>query len=91
MIKNYVMKKLLQRQLKDVPKDQQEMFMKAFEEDPKLFEEISKEMKAEMKGGKDQMTAAMKVMPKYQARLQAAMGGVERRENPFSPNGRIRR
>lgn len=92
--KNFMMRKLLERQLKDVPKEQQELIMTMVEKDPQLFEKIALEMQAEMKAGKDQMAAAMKVMPKYQAQLQALMGdkmpqqpggsGVQ-----FNPNGTI--
>ena len=91
--KNFVVKKMLERQLKDAPKEQQEMFMQAFENNPELFEKIAKDMKVEMKGGKDQMAAAMKVMPKYQAELQKALGASPQAGNraQFNPNGSIRR
>lgn len=91
--KNFMMKKLLERQLKDVPKEQQELIMTMVEKDPKLFEKIALEMQAEMKGGKDQMAAAMKVMPKYQAQLQALMGDKMPKQGgsgvQFNPNGTI--
>ncbi len=91
--KNFLMKKLLEKQLKDVPADQKEMIMTMVEKDPKLFEKIALEMQAEMKAGKNQMAAAMKVMPKYQAQLQALMGdkmpGAQRSGTQFNPNGTI--
>jgi hypothetical protein len=92
--KNFMMRKLLEKQLKDVPADQKEMIMTMVEKDPKLFEKIALEMQAEMKGGKDQMAAAMKVMPKYQAQLQALMGdkmpgAPQRSGTQFNPNGTI--
>ncbi len=90
--KNFMMKKLLERQLKDVPKEQQELIMTMVEKDPKLFEKIALEMQAEMKGGKDQMAAAMKVMPKYQAQLQALMGDKMPQQGSgvqFNQNGSI--
>lgn len=68
------MKKMLQSQTKHLPKDQQEMLLSMLEKDPKLFEKIAQEMQAEMKAGKGQMSAAMKVLPKYKAQLQALMG-----------------
>lgn len=89
MFKRFLMKKAMQAQTKGMPKDQQEAVMKAVEEHPELFEKIAKEMKAEMKKGKNQMTAAMTVMPKYQAELQKAMGGPQMRG--FNPNGTVRR
>ena len=93
MFKNFLMKKMLQRQMKDLPKAQQEAFSEAIEKDPKLFESIAKEMQAEMKAGKNQMTAAMKVLPKYQKQLQELMGDKLPQGGgaQFNPNGRIKR
>lgn len=73
MLKNFLMKKMMKAQMKDVPEDQQEMMLTMLEKDPKLFETIAKEIQAEMKTGKDQMAAAMAVLPKYQSRLQDLM------------------
>lgn len=89
--KDFMVKKLLKSQLKNVPKEQQEMIMTMVEKDPKLFEKISKEIKAEMKNGSDQMAASMKVMPKYQAQLQKLMGNQAHRGGgqQFNPNGSI--
>lgn len=94
--KNFMMRKLLEKQLKDVPEDQKEMIMTMVEKDPKLFEKIAVEIQAEMKSGKDQMAAAMKVMPKYQAELQKLMGdkmptASQGQRPPFNPNGTIRK
>ncbi len=92
--KNYVMKKLLERQLKDAPPEQRELIMTLMEKDPKLFEKIAMEMQAEIKAGKSQMSAAMKVMPKYQKELQVLMGdkmpqAQQRGGVRFNPNGSI--
>jgi len=100
-VKNYAMKKLLQSQLKNVPEDQQQMIMELVEKDPKLFEQIAKGMQAEMKAnGNNQMAAAMKVLPKYQQQLAAAMSPEMRQKmmqmtgaptaGKFNPNGSIR-
>lgn len=90
--KDFMVKKMLERQLKDAPPEQKEMIMTLMEKNPELLEKISKEMQAEMKNGKDQMAAAMKVMPKYQKELQAAMGAsIPQRGGgtQFNPNGTI--
>lgn len=100
-IKNFAVKKLIQSQLKNVPEDQRQLIMEMVEKDPKLFEKIAKEMQEELKrNGNNQMAAAMKVLPKYQAELQKSMspetkaklmqmqGGVQ---GKFNPNGSIRR
>ncbi len=98
-VKNYAAKKLIQSQLKNVPEAQREMIMTLFENNPQLMEKIAKEIKAEQDKGANQMTAAMKVLPKYQKEIAAAMppemlqkmaqmqGGAAGR---FNPNGSIR-
>lgn|SRR5690606_40284454 len=100
-LKNFAMRKLLERQLKDAPPEHREMITAILEKDPKTFEAMAKEMQEEMKkNGNNQMAAAMKVMPKYQKQIMAAMtpemrqkliqmhGGAAGR---FNPNGSIRR
>lgn len=91
MIKEFLMKKMMQRQLKDVPEAQREQIMAMMEKDPKLFGQIAKEIKTEMKTGKDQTAAAMIVMPRYQKELQALMGPSQRMPQRFNPNGSIRK
>jgi len=100
-IKNYAIRKLLEKQLKNVPEDQKEMIMTMVEKDPKLFEKIAKELQEEMKvNGNNQMAAAMKVLPKYQKEIAAAMTPEMREklakaqmgtQGQFNPNGTIRR
>lgn len=95
--KNFMMKKLLERQLKDAPADQRELIMTMVEKDPELFQKIAEEMQAEIKAGKTQVAAAMKVMPKYQKELQAIMGDKMPMQQRgmggarFNPNGTFRR
>ena len=73
MFKNFLMKKLLAAQTKNMPADQREMVMTMLEKDPELFMKINNEIKAEMKRGKNQLHAAMAVMPKYKAQIQKLM------------------
>jgi hypothetical protein len=90
--KNFVVRKLIERQMKDAPPEQRELILTMMEKNPELFEKIALEMQAEIKAGKDQMSAAMKVMPKYQKELQAIMGDkVPERgaTTRFNPNGTI--
>lgn len=99
-IKQFAVKKALQSQMKDMPADQQELVTTLMEKNPELLEKIAKEMQAEMKAnGNNQMAAAMKVMPKYQAELQAAMGPEMMQKlaqqqagnaGKFNPDGSIR-
>lgn len=91
--KNFMMKKLAERQLKNAPPEQRELIMTLMEKDPALFEKISKEMQAEIKKGSTQMSAAMKVMPKYQKELQTLMGNKmpQRGGARFNPDGSVHR
>jgi len=73
-VKDFFMKKMLEKQMKDLPKDQQEKMVKLITENPEFFQKISKEIQTAMKGGKDQMSATMEVMRKHQGELQRIMG-----------------
>ncbi len=100
-IKDFAVKKILEKQLKGVPEDQREMIMQMVEKDPKLFEKIAKELQAEMKlNGSNQTTAAMKVLPKYQKEIMAIMSPEMKEklakaqmgaQGQFNPNGTIRK
>ncbi len=95
------MRKLLERQLKNAPPEQKEMITALLEKDPKLFEQIAKEMQEELKkNGNNQMAAATKVLPKYQKEILGAMSPEMRQKlmqmhggaaGRFNPNGTIRR
>ncbi len=74
-VKNFLLKKMAQRQLKNMPKDQQEMIMTLIENNPDLFVKMSKEVEHKIKKeGKDQMLAMMEVGKKYQKELKEALG-----------------
>lgn len=100
-VKNFAVKKLLEKQLKSVPEDQREMIMTMVEKDPKLFEKIAKELQEEMKAnGNNQMNAAMKVLPKYQSEIMSIMSPEMKEkmakqqmgtQGQFNANGSIRR
>ncbi|MDQ3076528.1 MAG: hypothetical protein M3Q63_00515 [bacterium] len=72
-LKTFLMKKMLKSKMKDVPEAEQEKIFGAIEKNPALFQKIAEETEVAMKGGKDQMAAAMEVMQKYQKELQEAM------------------
>ncbi len=100
-VKNFAIKKLLEKQLKDAPPEQREMIMEMMEKNPDLFEKIAKEMQAELKNnGNNQMAAAMKVLPKYQKEIMGSMSPEMQQKlvqmqggaaGKFNPNGSIRR
>jgi hypothetical protein len=68
MFKNFLLKKMLRTQ--GVPEAQIDMFINMMEKNPKLFEEIAKEIKAKMDAGIDQQSASMEVMKKYENDLK---------------------
>ncbi len=73
-VKDFLVKKLAERQLKDVPPEQRDMVMKILENNPDLFLKMSKEVDHKIKKeGKDQMLAMMEVGKKYQKELKAAL------------------
>ncbi|MEX0933317.1 MAG: hypothetical protein WDZ74_01045 [Candidatus Paceibacterota bacterium] len=72
-IKDFMTRKLLERQMKNVPPEQRDMVIKAVQENPELFEKIAKEIQEKTKQGKNQTAASMEVMRKYQSELQQAM------------------
>lgn len=75
MIKNFLFKQVLKSQLKDAPKDQQEMILKVVEEKPELFRQIAEEIQQKVKHeNMDQMKAAMLVMKNHQQELQKVLG-----------------
>jgi hypothetical protein len=73
MIKDFFMKKMLEKQLGSLPKEQQELVRKAVEKNPELFKKIAEETEAQVKQGKNQMYAAFEVMKKYQKELQESL------------------
>jgi effector-binding domain-containing protein len=75
-VKNFLIKKAAERQLKDMPPEQQEMIRKILDNNPDLFVKMSQEVQHKIKKeGKDQMLAMMEVSKKYQKELREALGG----------------
>jgi len=75
---NFLMKQIMKRKMKDVPKEQQEMLMALVEKDPKFFENIAKEIKEKTKGGMDEQMASMQVMMKHKQKLQQIAQGIQK-------------
>lgn len=72
---NFFTKALLKAQLKNVPKEQQEMIITLVEKNPGLFNQIAKEIKEKQKNGLDQQTATMQVMMAHKNELQKLVKG----------------
>ncbi len=100
-LKQFALKKVLEKQMKDAPPEQREMIMAMLEKDPELFEKIAKEMQDELKkNGNNQMAAATKILPKYQREILSVMSPEMKEQlakmqmgaqGKFNPNGSIRR
>ena len=69
-IKHGVMRMMLGRQLKAMPKGMQDMMMDAIDKHPQFFEMISKEVDAKVKQGQDKMFATQAVVMQHRAELQ---------------------
>lgn len=70
---NFLMKAMLRRQMKNIPADQQDKIIAAFEKDPDFFKKIAEEIQEKVKSGKDQQSAAMEVMMANQSKLAELM------------------
>ena len=70
---NFVMKRMVKRQIKDMPQDQQEMILNLVEQNPELLKTISVEIQEKVKKGIDQQAAMMQVMMDHKVELQQAM------------------
>lgn len=74
MIKEFLMKQVIKRQLKGVPDAEVERIMAIVEKNPELFKKIGDEIQAKVKAGRSQMAASMEVMRAHQSELQKALG-----------------
>ncbi|MCD5396582.1 MAG: hypothetical protein LRZ98_00135 [Candidatus Pacebacteria bacterium] len=71
--KALAMKKMMEKEMKNLSPQQKELVMNMLAENPKFFEDIAKEIDEEVKSGKSQMVASMTVMKKHQAKMQELM------------------
>lgn len=67
MLKEFLMKKMLQSKLKDVPVETQNQLIAMVEKNPDFFLKIANEIKEKVKTGKSEMDAAMEVMTSHKA------------------------
>ena len=73
MLKELLMKKLIQSKLGNIPKEQQDKIIAIVTKNPALFQEIAVKIKSQMDSGKDQMKATMSVMEEYKDTIQKLM------------------
>lgn len=73
-VKDYLIKKVVESKLKDVPEAQREQILALVTKNPELFKKIGEEIDRRVKGGGEpQMKATMEVMKKYRAEISALM------------------
>jgi len=73
MIKEFLMKQVIKRQLKGVPEAEVNRIILLVEKNPELFKKIGDEIQAKVKAGRSQMAASMEVMRAHQAELQKVL------------------
>lgn len=66
----FAMRKMLERQAKDLPEAQRKQLLEMFEKNPDLFKKMGKEIKKKMDNGMSEQHASMAVMQKYRSELQ---------------------
>ena len=76
MFKELLMRKMLERQLKGVPKEEQEKLIALITKNPDFFKKIAEKVKAKTDSGVDQMTATMAVMKEHQHELAKIKEGL---------------
>ena len=72
MLGNFIMKKMLEAKLKDIPKEQRDKIMDIMEKNPDLLKTIAEEAMAKTKQGKSQMEAITEVIKSHEEEVKAA-------------------
>ncbi|MBI5078374.1 MAG: hypothetical protein HZB11_03380 [Candidatus Yonathbacteria bacterium] len=70
MIKEFLLKQVIKRQLKGVPEAEIDRIIGLVEKNPELFKKIGDEIKAKVKSGRSEQAASMEVMRAHQGELQ---------------------
>ena len=70
MIKEFLMKKMLDSKLAGMPEDQKNKLIELVTKNPELFTKIGEEIKEKVKNGKGEQEASIEVMMKYKSELQ---------------------
>lgn len=75
MFKKLMLKAMLSKQLKGMPKQMQDQLISMVEKNPKFFETMAKEIKKRTDAGQDQMMAMQAVAKEHQAELAKLFKG----------------
>lgn len=74
MFKEFLLRKLVERKLGNIPTEDRERILRIVTKNPELFQGIATKIKHQMDSGKDQNVATMSVMREYQAQIKELMG-----------------
>lgn len=69
MLKEFFLKRMLEKELNNLPAAQKDKIIKAISENPDFFKNIAEEFKKEIDGGKSQFEAVSSVMDKNKTEL----------------------
>lgn len=72
-IKDFFLRKMLEKKLQGVPEAQREILLSAMEKNPEFFKRVGDEVKKRVKRGESELVATLAVMRENQAELQKIM------------------
>lgn len=73
MLKEFLLKQMVKRQMKGMPEAEIDRIVDIVGKNPEIFKKIGDEIKAKVKSGRSEQAAAMEVMRVHQAELQKIM------------------
>ena len=71
MVKEYFLRKMLEKQLKDVPETEREKLITLVTQNPEFFQKIAVAAKTKMDSGMEQMAAMQSAMLEYKDELES--------------------
>ena len=74
-IKEFLLRKSMERQMKDMPEQQRAMFLNMVKKNPEFFQKMQDEINACVKRGQNKTVASVSVMKKHQNEIQNMMRG----------------
>lgn len=74
MFKEFMMRAMLAKQLKGVPKEEQDKIIDAVSKNPETFTKLAESVQQKMKKGKSQMDAVMEAVKEQEAELKKIFG-----------------
>ncbi len=74
MFKEFMMRQMLAKQLKQLPKAEQDQIIEAVTKNPEIFQKIAESAQAKMKAGASQMNATMEAAREHEAELKKVFG-----------------